>query len=211
MIDPVQVGELPNGSCSLVALLCACSWERLGNVHCVVRYLLGNDWEPGDEQKAAFEIKESEFTGAYSLLRHGGGAPAPNGVGEQLKPFTELRLCLNELLNPGTYEERTVIYTCNFVPPNSFAYRLQHARIPLVPGGGGYLKVATPMQRVLHVPNKTINEAISCTGGVTVNRLEKYPGMHEGALVFIRISKPTQDLEGLPSSRLLAGDPLSQY
>jgi hypothetical protein len=47
VIDPVQVGELPNGRCSSIALPCACPWERMGNVHCVVRYLLDNGWEPG--------------------------------------------------------------------------------------------------------------------------------------------------------------------
>ena len=47
VIDPAQVRELPNGSCSLVALPCACPWERMGDVHGVVRYLLGNGWKPG--------------------------------------------------------------------------------------------------------------------------------------------------------------------
>jgi hypothetical protein len=61
MIDPVQVGELPNGSCSLVALLCACPWERLGNVHCAVRYLLGNDWEPGVRVSALREVSVWEI------------------------------------------------------------------------------------------------------------------------------------------------------
>jgi hypothetical protein len=61
MIDPVQVGELPNGSCSLVALPCTCPWERIGKVHCVVRYLLGDDWEPSMGVSALREVSVWEI------------------------------------------------------------------------------------------------------------------------------------------------------
>ena len=56
MINPVQIGKLPTGSCSLVTLLCTCPWERMGKVHGVVRYLLGSDWEPGMVDAALPEV-----------------------------------------------------------------------------------------------------------------------------------------------------------
>ena len=40
---------------------------------------------------------------------------------------------------------------------------------PVSLGGEKYLKVATPMQRVLHVPNKTVNEPRLC-------KSQKVPG-----------------------------------
>ena len=48
IINP-RIEKLPNGSCSLVALRLrrACTWKGMEKVHSVVRYLFGNDWEPG--------------------------------------------------------------------------------------------------------------------------------------------------------------------
>lgn len=108
-------------------------------------------------------------------------------------------------MSPGTYEERTFIYTCRSqislfgILHNRHLRAAECVRVssaacpdPVSPGGERYLKVATPMQRVLHVPNKTINEPRLCKsqnapGGLhivqyraeAIGRLNKDPALTE--------------------------------
>lgn len=56
IINPIQVGKLPNENRSLVALRGVCPRERMGKVHCVVRYLLGNDWETRMSNSVLLEV-----------------------------------------------------------------------------------------------------------------------------------------------------------
>ena len=101
---------------------------------------------------------------------------------------------------------------------------------PVSPGGGGYLTVATPKRRALHVPNKMNDEPRLCKSqmfkgdfklsSIVQERLTskpsprtdeviatKCPEMLEEALDFSIISKPTQNLDGLPGSGCLCRVP----
>jgi hypothetical protein len=53
-------------------------------------------------------------------------------------------------------------YTTGIFVPQLFRVPSAACPDPVSPGSGGYLKVATPMQRTLHVPNNTINGPRLC-------------------------------------------------